>query len=318
MNVKQVFIVGSPRSGTSWLQLLLAQHSNVATTQETHLFDLYLRHLKRSWERVKVRQPDIGLSLLLSDTDFFGLCAEFATKVLERIAATNPGATVVLEKTPDHIREAPFILQLFPNAYFLHIVRDPRSVVNSLRAASRSWGARWASASVVHNARLWQSDVTLGRDIGRLTSRYREVRYEDLLSARAAEVLEGVFAWLELPADRAFVTSALSACRIERLRDGGTGVRAYELLKRPQPARFFRRGVAASWKEELSAGAIGIIEYINRPLMEQWGYPCVSPRATRSAKPFGLAAHDALALVDRQVRRGVDTVFRKAWSLISG
>src|SRR5215469_4920410 len=41
---KYVLIVGCPRSGTSWLQRLLSQHPQVATTQETHLFSEYLAH----------------------------------------------------------------------------------------------------------------------------------------------------------------------------------------------------------------------------------------------------------------------------------
>ena len=37
-----LFIVGSPRSGTTWLQLLLAGHPEVATRGETHLFEHFV------------------------------------------------------------------------------------------------------------------------------------------------------------------------------------------------------------------------------------------------------------------------------------
>jgi hypothetical protein len=38
-----VFLVGAPRSGTTWVQLLLSRSSSVVTAQETDLFDVSLR-----------------------------------------------------------------------------------------------------------------------------------------------------------------------------------------------------------------------------------------------------------------------------------
>lgn len=178
--MKHVFLVGCPRSGTTWLQILLAQHSQVATARETHLFNGYLHQLDRCWKTFKSHPDRVGLDTLLTEEEYYGLCSLFAQGVMKKIAASNPGATVVLEKTPSHVRFAPLILKMVPDAYFVHIVRDPRSVVSSLCAASRSWGGKWASRSVLSNARLWCSDVTRGREIARLTDRFREVRYEDL------------------------------------------------------------------------------------------------------------------------------------------
>ena len=81
------------------------------------------------------------MTRLLSDDDFDRLCAAFTGTVLQRIADTNLGAAVILEKTPDHVRHAPFIFRLLPEAWFLHIIRDPRGVVSSLAAAAHA-GAR--------------------------------------------------------------------------------------------------------------------------------------------------------------------------------
>lgn len=312
--MKHVLIVGCPRSGTSWLQLLLAQHPNVATTQETHLFNGYLRHLRRARQRYKSAPSDIGMTQLFSDADFDALCADFARKVFQKIADTNPAATVVLEKTPDHVSDGPFILQLLPDAYFIHIIRDPRSVVSSLSAAASSWGKRWASSSVVDNARLWRADVTCGREIGRLTARYREVRYEDLLSSTGSEVLESLFTWLDLPADREFSEGALKACQIDRLRQGGHGVHAYQSLKRTE-VNFFRSGQLDGWKNDLPPGAVAIVEYINRDLLTQCGYSCSSAIGTHPKKPFRLAAQETLEKVERRIRKRMDAAFRKARSI---
>lgn len=319
--MKLVLVVGCPRSGTSWLQMLLAQHPQVATTQETHLFDGYLRHLRRAWERFKSLPAEagsshMGMTQLFSDAEFDALCADFAAKVFQRIAATNPAATVVLEKTPDHVADGPFILRLFPDAHFIHIVRDPRSVVSSLVSVSgRSWGQRWASSSVVQNARLWRANVSRGREIGQLTARYREVRYEDVLGPSGADVLDGLFSWLDLPADGAFSQAALAACHIDRLRQGGHGVRAFDALKRPE-ADFFRKGQSDGWKRDLPPKAVSIIEYIDWDLLMESGYASSSAAAARPAKPFRLTVHEMLERAERRTGRGVGTVFKKVRSVI--
>ncbi|MBI3001835.1 MAG: sulfotransferase, partial [Deltaproteobacteria bacterium] len=37
-----MLIVGCPRSGTTWLQRLLASHPKIITGQESHVFDNYV------------------------------------------------------------------------------------------------------------------------------------------------------------------------------------------------------------------------------------------------------------------------------------
>jgi hypothetical protein len=44
-NTKLVFLVGAPRSGTSWLQLLLSASPSIATATETYLFATYTQSL---------------------------------------------------------------------------------------------------------------------------------------------------------------------------------------------------------------------------------------------------------------------------------
>jgi hypothetical protein len=310
--VKHVFLVGCQRSGTSWLQLLLAQHPAVATTQETHLFSEYLWPLHQRWERFTRARSRLGGRLILSDEEFDELSADFARKVLQKIAATNPSATVVLEKTPDHVRHAEFILRLLPDAYFIHLIRDPRSVASSLCAAGRSWGARWAPRSIVASANRWCHDVSLGLRIAQLTNRYTEVRYEELRGEHGARALDALLAWLELPADDGFATRALEACRIEHLRDGGKGVHGFDSLKR-HPG-FFRKGTVDAWKDDLSPNEIRTVEYLARDLMQALGYQRTVP-ASRASKPFRVTVHNVLETVEGGVRRGIDAAFQRIRSV---
>jgi hypothetical protein len=301
--VKHVFVVGCPRSGTSWLQLLLAQHPSVATTQETHLFNHYLYPLRHQWERLKSWPSALGMRLLFSDDEFYALCGDLTRKVFQRIADTNPGATMILEKTPEHVRHAGLILKLLPNAAFVHLVRDPRSVVSSLRAAAREWGTPWPSPSIRANAKLWVTSVTLGQQIAQLTPRYKEIRYEDLRSDNGTEVLADLMAWLEIPGGPEFAAQALQACRIDKLRDGGEGVRGYEALKRPETG-FFRKGTADAWKEDLTSTELQVVEYIAGGLMRQLGYTPRTPDPI--TKPVRLAIAEFYDRADNRVRRRLD------------
>lgn len=298
VTLKHVFLVGCQRSGTSWLQLLLAQHPSVATTQETHLFNHYLRPLRQRWEAFRNWPSAIGMRAIFTDEEFRALCRNFAGSVMERIASTNPGATVVLEKTPDHVREASFILELFPEAYFIHLVRDPRSVVSSLRAAASSWGSSWASPSVRQNAKLWVSAVKSGRAIAGLTDRFRELRYEDLRSESGPQLLVDLLAWLDLPGDLDFAARAFEACRIDRLREGGRDVRGFDVLKRG--GDFFRKGAAEGWKDDLSPAEVEVVEYIAAELMREYGYRLERPV---QKKPLRLGLAELVDRTDGRLRR---------------
>jgi hypothetical protein len=227
---------------------------------------------------------------VLTADDFDALCRDFATRVLNRVLEAKPGASLVLEKTPTHVRHAPLIRRLFPDAYFLHMVRDPRSVVSSLRAAGRSWGRHWAPTGPAAGAYMWRADVTAGIAIGETTDRYRELRYESL-SADAAAELRTILDWLGLPADEAFCRQAVEANDIERLRSGAdAGGAAWSL--RDEPEGFYRKGAVRAWAEELTPGEIAVIEHIAGPLMSRFGYE----RVTRvGRRPVRLVLRDALS-----------------------
>src|SRR5258708_16130926 len=46
-----VFVVGCPRSGTTWVQRLLATHPRIRTGQESDVFDQYIGPQLRAWEQ---------------------------------------------------------------------------------------------------------------------------------------------------------------------------------------------------------------------------------------------------------------------------
>jgi hypothetical protein len=305
--MKYLFVVGCPRSGTTWLQMLLAQHPGVATAQETHLFDGYLAGLQAAWDRDRTATRGVGLQAAITDEDF----NDFARAVMEKIGRSSPAVEVVLEKTPAHVRHVPLMLKLFPDARFIHLVRDPRAAVASLSAAGRSWGHAWASRDPVGNARTWVRDVSAGREIASQTEHLVTVKYEDLLGPEGWEVLQRLFEWMDLEADSNFCQQAQADCAIDRLRNKSEDLKSRGVVNSDPPG-FYRKGTVDSWADDLSPQDLQSVEYITGDLMREFGYAAVTKFAARTRKPRSLKQRELLSSLEWRANRAIALAFKKA------
>jgi hypothetical protein len=57
----------------------------------------------------------------MEEDEYVALIRDLASKLMARILATKPGATIVLEKSPYHVFHWREILAVFPQAHFIHI-----------------------------------------------------------------------------------------------------------------------------------------------------------------------------------------------------
>lgn len=308
--MKYFFVVGCGRSGTTWLRMLLAQHPAVATTRETHLFNGYIAGLQDAWDRDATTRRAIGLQAALTEDQFTTLCSDFAQGVMRHIVESNPGASVVVEKTPAHVRHVPLILKLLPDAHFIHLIRDPRATVASLCAAGRSWGRSWASADPVQNARIWVRDVSAGLEIPSLTHRNTTVKYEALLEPTGWRVLQGLFNAMGLEADDDFCQRAVAECAIDRLRQKRDNLKSRGMAS-VDGAEFFRKGKADSWTGELGIRDVEAIEYIAGDLMRECGYTPTTAFAARTRKPPSLKRRELLSSLEWRATRMVSLTFDK-------
>ncbi len=79
------------------------------------------------------------------------------------------------EKTNENIRYLDELIALFPDARIIHIVRDPRDVVASMMSMP------WASNDVLANTLRWRAEIANACRHREDTSRFYEIRYEDLI-----------------------------------------------------------------------------------------------------------------------------------------
>lgn len=228
---------------------------------------------------------------LLAREDFLEGLRLLTEPIFANIASTKPGSTVVLEQTPEHVRHGEMILSLFPEAHFLHVIRDPRSVFSSLTKAVQTWASPNAfPTNAVERARFWCSDVTAGRTIAQMTHRYHEIRYEDLLENGPTK-LERAFAWLGIPTERAFCENAVEACKLDNLKKG-----------RSAPVGFFRKGTATGWRDEISRSELEVVEYVCGDLMVDLGYERALPE--RRGRPLAVKLHES-----RWLRRCLEAAY---------
>ena len=266
-----VFLVGAPRSGTTWLQRLLGSAAAVATPQETQLFDGYVRSWYELWGRQLPDDRDAwraarhrGLPAVLTEEQFDAVVAELVDRIYGAVAARKPGSTVVLDKNPDNALHVELLLRVCPEAKILHIVRDGRDVASSLLSARRGWGNSWAPRSAHAAGQAWARYVTAARGAsGRAP--YLETRYESLHADGAGE-LRRCLDFCGVTVDDGEIQRTLDAESFAKRKEQHESQQAPpdpllwggEVVKRlggapAEPQGFFGEGASGSWASTWSA-----------------------------------------------------------------
>ena len=216
-NASMFFIIGRGRSGTTLLAKMLNSHRNLAVAQE----GLFILNLARRYEGVRrwdnatrarfvadlFREKRMAMwnidRAILSDClaaapeppDYAGLCqlvyAAYARSQGEQ------GIRVFGDKNPHYTLLLPRLERLFPDARFIHLVRDYRDTIVSYRKVAFDLGNVGALAERWNHYN--RPAVELG---GRRPDSYLCVRYEDLLSEPQAQVAR-ICDFLGVPFDQA-------------------------------------------------------------------------------------------------------------------
>jgi hypothetical protein len=279
-----VFLVGCPRSGTTWLQRLLASHPQVRTGQESHLFNHFVGPQLYRWRRFAADWEQggggLGPGCYHTEESYRAVLRGYLLALLEPMVGEVPPGSIFLEKTPAHALWVAEIAELLPGARFLHLIRDPRDVSASLLAVSRTWGSQWAPKTPAAAARLWVWHVKKARVAGKGVGpdRYAEVRYEDLRSGGAG-VLTRVFDFLQLPVEPAQVESWIAANRAEATNRGeGTPIPVGGIFSVRKAAAAEERDPRSLSKSRAGKPKLGLLERLQvwrvaRGMARQVGYP---------------------------------------------
>lgn len=165
MNTNQIFILGAPRSGTTFLSGLL-RFTRYGRPVESHFITKYYRKLeiygdlskKRNFEKllndILSERPVQQWKIKLDLNEFYKKISPNLTygNIVDNLLLKRPNLSSLDswgDKTPHYLGNVEDIVELFPNAKFIYIIRDGRDVALSLLRKP------WGPANTIACAKYW-------------------------------------------------------------------------------------------------------------------------------------------------------------------
>ena len=217
---KQIFIVGSSRSGTTMMGRILGNHTDIFTFKELHFFgDIWVNNNDKKLNRDEQVQL-LSRLFCIQDRGIFNQnnFTEFKTKsekilaqdissplkiyelFLTTISKKN-SSSISCEQTPKNLYYLEEILDFFPEAKVINLVRDQRDVLLSQK---NKWKRRFLGAKSIPlieairsfvnyhpilTAKVWDSSLYQTTKF-RSNSRVKIIKFEDLLLDSRIQVLD--------------------------------------------------------------------------------------------------------------------------------
>lgn len=294
------WIMGSSRSGSTWLLRMLRELRAVVGVDDPHL-----GHHLGVWRpppiawATAVERPELTtLPELKRDKDdyFFSeryreawmpalrdlVRARFGAQLESRRAPEIEQPALVVKEPGSHAAE--LIFDAFPDSKLIFLLRDGRDVVDSWIDAYKrgSWAIDEGAFAVSIEGRLalveWLSSVWAYRARavgaafeGREPRDRVAVRYEDLLDDPSRE-LERICATIEVEADAPGLSAVADRHAFANVDDAKRG-----------EGREIRAAAPGSWRENLTPDEGRAMEEIMGPELAAFGYPMATVSAAAAA-----------------------------------
>src|SRR6059036_812569 len=208
-----VIVLGVGRSGTTLLRVMLDRNSELAIPYES-FFVPQLAHRHGGRPTLDAFLDDLGRLRTLYD---WGISPDDVRPRLRKGMTTSEAIVAIFEtyaerqgkprwgdKTPLYMQQLPLLERLFPDALWVHLVRDGRDAALSfLELPAGFSGKTWAQPrTVAQFAARWKVEIDAARALGRRArDRYLELRYEDLVADPTLE-LRRISEFAAFPWDR--------------------------------------------------------------------------------------------------------------------
>jgi hypothetical protein len=138
MKPSMLFVISSPRSGSTMLERMLESHSQIQGGPEPHILTP-LAHLG-VWDKVDKAPYDHVLAaesqklfleqLPKGEQDYWDACRAYCDVLYGRWMETSD-KTICLDKTPAYGLILPFMMKVFPDAKFVVLTRHPLATFSS-------------------------------------------------------------------------------------------------------------------------------------------------------------------------------------------
>ena len=185
------FVVGSQRSGTTLLRLILNSHSSLYLPYESGFLQVF-KQFPGEFADLNVNPETVTEAILEEDYTKRGafLKRSFLDEITPRpgnFAQLYSGLLQVAcdkaekkrwgIKTPGYHTHIDELVCLFKGCKIIHLVRDGRAVAESLKRTS------WGSNNILKIAQEWDENIHWAHKMGSMVpNQYIEIKYEDLVS----------------------------------------------------------------------------------------------------------------------------------------
>ena len=189
-----LLVLGVRRSGTTLLRVMLDRHSQLAVPDESYFVpQLADRHLRRvdpdafvdDLRRINtVTEWDVPLDKVRARLRP-GMPIGEAIATVYVVYAEERGKSRWGDKTPMYMQNLRLVERLFPDARYVHLIRDGRDAALSFLELPRGLVTEtWMHPRTpAEFASQWGTEVARARRLGRrVGERYLEVRYEELVA----------------------------------------------------------------------------------------------------------------------------------------
>lgn len=279
--IPMVFIVGFGRSGTSLLQELMNAHPHIIGPPE-YSFIIYLYPRfgnKKNWSKQDVldfvdalyyrpvfslwninrQQLNEKLLSIAGEADYPLMCKT----VFHQMANGKENIMVFCDKNPENSLFIETLLKVFPNARFLHMVRDPRDNVNSQNKSFRK-------KNIYLIAQRWLGyNKAIEKVKQRMPEKFYTVFYEKLVTNTEA-TMRAVCEFLKVPYSEEMIENRFKD-RVKTIEQNPFADRMKNLHKSlMQPVNTTNIG---KWQKEMSPLNVAITETIAGKLAhEKYNY----------------------------------------------
>ena len=280
-----VWILGSPRTGSTWLSEILADPKGCALWKEP-FFGVVLNFRDNLAHRGYINSKQFLLGEPYREVWVGSMRRLFLDVGRAKFPNIAPKHHLII-KEPNGSMSAPLILEAFPESKLVFLVRDSRDVVASLLDAARkgSWyGYDRFEASVA--AAVWRGgrldspeDSQADEFIGQLAKNYINnmsavkeayarhpdrakvlIRYEDL-RANPRDCVSYICDSLGIDVDKEQLEQAVEKHTFENIPQENRG-----------EGKFRRKATPGAWREDLTPEQARKVEEITRPLLREF-YP---------------------------------------------
>jgi LPS sulfotransferase NodH len=280
-----VWILGSPRTGSTWLSEILADPKGCALWKEP-FFGVVLNFRDNLAHRGYINSKQFLLGEPYREVWVGSMRRLFLDVGRAKFPNIAPKHHLII-KEPNGSMSAPLILEAFPESKLVFLVRDSRDVVASLLDAARkgSWyGYDRFEASVAEA--VWRGggpdsseDRSADELVGQLAKNYVNnmsavkeaydrhpdgakvlIRYEDL-RANPRDCVAYVCDSLSIEVEREQLEQAIEKRAFENIPQEKRG-----------EGKFHRRATPGGWREDLTPEQASTVEEITRPLLREF-YP---------------------------------------------